>query len=233
MKKILSLLLAVIMLFAFTACGSTTDNEDVRGDITSNDSSTDSSSNDASSDEVEFSIGDTEGNIYKSNFIGVECVLDDNWTFYSDSQIAELNNITADALGDDYAEKMKAANIVYDMFATDASGNNIYVILEKVNALSATFNDVESFVDNSMSAVEDSLTQTGAVVNNIKKAEVTFAGEKTYAICIESTLNGVSLFQKQVFLKRGAYVVLITITSISTDTTDSIISTFHPLNPAA
>ena len=144
MKKLTALFLAALLTVSLTSCGlfTATEVDDVRGTINQNDSVTNSTDS-ATSSQAEFSIGTTTGNTYENEFLNLGCMLSTGWNFYTDAQIAELNNITTDTLGDDYKAQIANANIVYDMFAIDQTGNNIYVILEKTNALSSAFNTVE------------------------------------------------------------------------------------------
>lgn len=150
MKKLTAIILALAMLFAFAACGSTPDEDEVRGEQVVNTTEAPSPSEDVTdaSDtnvtaapntdvtdapeidvtdapetdvtEPEFSLGAVEGINYENKFIGIGCNLPSDWAFYTDEQIRELNNVVTDMAGEEYKDLMESATIVYDMFATSS-----------------------------------------------------------------------------------------------------------------
>lgn len=232
MKKLLALILSVLMLVSFAACdSSSTTNDDVRGDITSTSSDTDSSSSDStSSEEIEFSIGDAEGNKYENKFIGIGCELDSSWTFYTDAQIAELNNIVTDSLDEDYAEQVKDANVIYDMYATTANGDTININLEKLSGIGSGVIDAETYIDVAMPQLKDSMAQMGVTVDKCEKTTFNFAGATADGIIMNISGSGASAFQKIVCLKRGSYIAVIGVATYNTDTTDDLLAKFYSLN---
>lgn len=234
MKKLLALILALVMVFTFAACGSSTSDEEIRGNITGQNSQTDTDSetnnsetNDSS--EVKFSIGNASGNKYESNFIGIGCLLDSGWTFYTDAQIAELNNITAETLGDDYISQVEKANLVYDMYATNASGDTINVTLEKLSGLTGVIN-AETYVDTCIPQLKTSMSQMGVTLEKCEKTQFAFAGKIVDGISIVMSANGNYAYQKIACLKRGSYIAVIGFSTYTTDSTDALISKFYSLD---
>jgi len=147
MKKLTAIILALTMLFAFAACGSTPDEDEVRGEQVVNTTEAPSPSEDVTDapdtnvtaapdtnvtdapeidvtdapdtnvKEPEFSLGAVEGINYENKFIGIGCNLPSDWVFFTDEQIMELNNYVADIAGGGFEEAMKNASLVYDMYA--------------------------------------------------------------------------------------------------------------------
>lgn len=219
MKRVLALLLALMVVFSFAACGA--DQEDVRGEQINNGSAT------AGSD-AEFSLGDTEGLTYENKFIGIGCTLENGWSFYSDEQIKQINNTTADMAGDEYAEAMKNATVVYDMFATDANEtNNMSVVLEKVNLVSLATFDAEKNFRNQFDLLKQTFENMGCTDVTFEIGTVRIDEEEHTCLNTSAQINGAKMYQKQVAIKCSGYIATITVTTFFEDTTEAIYAKFY------
>lgn len=215
MKKLLALLMALVMVFTFAACG--TNNGDIRGEQTGGESS-----------EAEFSLGSASGLTYESKFIGIGCKLDEGWTFYTDAQIKELNNVAEDMAGEEYSEAMKNATVVYDMYAV--SGNqtdNISVNLEKANAVQLLTLDIAKNFEAVYPTLKTSLENIGCTDVNYTLGKVTIGGKEFDCMDVTSKINGIAMYQKLVAKKCNGYLANITITTVNEDATDDIIAKFY------
>lgn len=209
MKKIVAVLLVLMMALGMVAC---TSDKDVRGTKTT------------------VSMGETEGSKYESKFIGIGFNLPSGWTFYTDEQIREMNNITGDMMGDKYAEQIKKADIIYDMMAIQTTtGNSVNINLEKASALGATITSEETYVKNGMSSVKQALESMGATNVTAKQTKVKLAGESLHAIELSMKINGVALYEKVICKKVGNYFACITVGTTGSDQTESVISQFYSL----
>ncbi|MBE6601968.1 MAG: hypothetical protein E7637_05620 [Ruminococcaceae bacterium] len=122
MKKWLSLLLAVLMIFTLVSCN--LNNED----------SEDDGDDDGDSKTVELSRGTIEGDVYANNTIGIRFTKPDDWVYLSETEIAAAMNMGAEMiLGKDYKDVLKNVPAVYDMMAKDlVTGSNISVGYENL-----------------------------------------------------------------------------------------------------
>ena len=227
MKKLLALLLISTCVINLAACGSPKSTE-VNG-ILETDETTSTESNAADEQEVDLSIGKAEGNVYKSEFIGIGFNLPSGWTFYTDEQIRELNNFTTDMLEEDLQKAIQDANLIYDMYAQDASGNNVAINLEKVSALGSVIHSEEDYIDASLPALKDALTSVGFSTVTTQKINVTLAGETHPAISIVASNGQVTVYEKVVCKKIGNYIACIAIATPNTDITDSVLNQFYAL----
>lgn len=218
MKKLFALLLVFVMLFSFVGCG---EEKDVRGDQIDNTASETES-------EVEFSMGAVDGLVYENEFIGIGCKLDSDWTFYTDAQIRELNNITEDMAGEAYEEAIGNADIVYDMYAVSSNQtDNINVNLEKVNPVQlATLNIKENF-EASSSLVKDSLENMGCTNVQFEYSDITIDGKKFDCMSISSEINGLTMYQTSIGIKCNGYLASITATAFSETDLNNILSKLY------
>lgn len=221
MKKLFALLLVLVTLLSFAACG--TDDDDIRGDQTGSPSSSATVSSDAA-----FSAGATSGLTYESKFIGIGCKLNDEWTFYSDEQIRELNNATADLAGDEYKELLENATVIYDMFASHSNQvDNINVNLEKVNPLTLATLDLEKNFEGMFSTMEDTLENIGYTNVQCETDTVKIDGKDFACMNIVSEISGLKMYQTSIAIKCNGYLASITISTFGENKVSDILENFY------
>lgn len=213
MKKFLALLLAAVMVLGLCGCVQ----EDVRGDIY--DGETES--------EPEFSLGKTSNNIYKNDFLGLSCSLPSDWQFYSDEQILELNNITAEYIDDEVLEKIQNANLIYDMYATHpTSGSNMNLILEKVSPLKIATLDLKTSLESQIDVIKQNFENMGYTNLTVKYQKITVDGKEYDGLVLYAEIQGVSFYEKVFAFKKGSYVVNVTVGTLANDETDKVLGYF-------
>lgn len=247
MKKIIALLLALLCIVSvMSGCSALEDfaegfKDGVKEEIsTPVDDDTENKNDDETStptiddkeeekeEEKEFAFGVTNGKQYKSDFIGISCTIPEDWDFFDEESIKELNDIALDAMDDDIAEKLKNANVIYDMYASNAStADNVNINLEKIPSYMASNLNVEEVLKKQFTTIEQSLESAGASVDEIKYIEIGVDGQKFDGISINSTVSGTKLYQKMVAFNRGNYLVYITATSFDANGADEILSFFN------
>ena len=258
MKKLLAILLALTMIFAFAACGSTPSEDEVRGEqnVNTTEASTpaDNDANAPSEDatntpagdtvdtpteetteaptvettEAQFSLGAVQGLNYENKFIGIGCNLPSDWTFYTDEQIREINNMTLDLAGEEFEEAMKNAQLVYDMYAiSNDQLKNINVNLEKVDPVTLAMIDLADVYQQNTALVKQSLENMGYTNVTFDYGTVMIEDE-TFA-CMRTTAqyNGVTMYQLGFSTKCNGYIANFTIATFASDATDDILSNFY------
>ena len=114
MKRI-ALLLVFVMALLLVSCSG---NNDVRGEV--------------------IELGSTSDNKYENKFFGIGCKLNDDWTFLSNGEIREMNDITNDMGDDEMASTLETAEIIYDMSAVKSnSSGNIAINIENLGIISS------------------------------------------------------------------------------------------------
>lgn len=229
MKRTVAVLLLGILLLTLTACG----NENVRGTVesnTNNATATTTAPPEADDASEAFSLGSSQGSVYKSEFIGIGCEVDATWTLYDDAQIRELNQLTMDAMSDEYAAALENAQIVYDMYAMDTTtGNSINVNLENLGLLyGATLSEAD-YVDLSLTSIKDALGSMGMENITAQATTVTMAGKERSAIQVQGSMAGISLYETVVCIKCGSYMACITVATMGSDQTADLLAKFYAL----
>ncbi|HBP38616.1 MAG TPA: hypothetical protein DD640_07740, partial [Clostridiales bacterium] len=182
--------------------------------------------------ENDFALGLTNGGTYSNTFVGIGCDLDDNWTYYSDEQIREMNGIATDMIDDEeLLEMLEESEIVYDMLAVSSNGfDNININLENLGLVYGSVLSESGYVDVAIGPLEKVYADIDASVLSLEKGTIQFAGAEHYAINVHVTVNDNDLYQKIICLKAGNYMCNITISTSFADRTDEIAALFYSLD---
>ena len=215
MKKLLAILLAGVLVFSMTACAG---NEDVSGQIIGNET------------EIAVSLGKAEGNVYESDFLGIGFNLPEGWSFYTDEQIRELNNLTKDMADDDVAKQLAEARLIHDMYAMDSTGSSTTIILEKMSAISSTIVDEKTYAASSSRQIPKALESLGFTNVKTSIGSTNLCGNEHVTIDITATSSNGVLYEKVICVNVGQYIACITVTSLDEASTATILANFYSLD---
>lgn len=175
------------------------------------------------------SLGSSRGNHYSSSYLGIQCTLDDSWTFLSDEEIREQNNLTQELLGEKYQKELESADTLQDMMATQVDGvNTINITLTKLSG-AELFASEEDCARAAKDVAVDGLGEMGITVVFADVAEVTFAGEKHYCLQISGTYMGYEVYETTVCMKRGNYMAAINACTWITNETAELLNYFEAI----
>lgn len=220
MKKIIATVLALMLVLSLCACGG---GEPIRGEQIENNGGSNVEPTDGNvPDETEeeeteaesLSLGVTSGLTYESKFIGIGCNLPEGWSFYTDEQMRELNNIAIDAAGEELQSLMETATVIYDMFASDPTGvNNISVNMEKVNPIQLIALDLEQNLESSKPLLKTSFENMGCTDFSGEIGSVTV--EDVEFVCMNNVIQfpGTTLYQCLIPIKCSGYLANVSVTT--------------------
>lgn len=249
MRRIVSLILAAMMLLSMTACGSKP--ADVRGEVETvaateaqiqgeveTTPATEAPETEPAeeatepeqaeeAEEVDVQLGTTASNTYTNKFLKLRCTLGSDWEFYTDEQIRELNQLTQDSLSDQYAEMVKNADTLQDMYAiNNETGETVNITISKMNLFAGAVLTTEDYADMAIPQLGPALESAGMTDVQVSKDTISFTGEETTALRITCKVEGFDLFETMAVLKRGAYIICITSASYVEDTTMGALNAF-------
>jgi len=232
--KIISALITFSLIVSLAACGS----ENISGNVVTPETKADTSGTiDKSSEPVEetYEIGSTDGGIYTNDFVGIGCELDENWTFFDEKQLSELNGVLVDALDDkelaeQYTKSMESGKTIYDMCTGTNDGLAlINVVIENLGVIYGTTLDESGYVDLSMDTLKKTFDSVGMINTTIEKTSVDFAGATRSAFEVYGEKDGISVYEKGICIKKGNYMAVITLCSYTKDITDDLAKLFYSL----
>ena len=237
MKKILALILIVAMVCSLSGCGIVgkilnkyinEPQSDINYEINELVEATEVSETQA--EEKTFSLGTISGTTYESEFLSLGCSLSGDWTFYTDEEIKELNNMATDLAGEEYEKLMEQSTIVYDMMASSNDQlSSVNIVLEKSNEIAVSSFDLEKNGEIIALSARSSLENMGftEVKSNVTTTE--FLGSETQCLKWDMKMGTVDYYEIQVFVKAYDYLATITVASDKISTCEELLDSFYEL----
>ena len=212
LTKYLSAALALVLALSLTACGAGS---------------------------RKFERGVVDGQTYTSEFLGLTCTVPAEFSYLTDAEIAQLNNISTDTLSDEELAQQLQDNLengsqIQDMYAMTEGGlQTINVLLSKVDAQGAEM-DMAAFADLGMEQFKATCQSVGMTDVEASRETITFMGQPYEGIRLTATYDGnAPVYCVQVCMQEGDYVCVVTFTSYIEDTTADMMGYFTSLSTEA
>lgn len=172
---------------------------------------------------TELRFGTTTGNKYQNSTIGLGFTAPSGWVFYTKEQIAEINQLTAEVMNNAKVnELLTNTNVLYDMMASDALGNSVNVIFEKLS-VSLT---VDQYIALSTPQLKQVLLDSGCSEVNTEATSKKIGGKTEKCISVIASGNGVTVYEMIFCKKVNGHMVCITAASQSQTELNNIINKF-------
>ncbi len=210
-NRLLALTLALLLTLTLAACGEK--NENIQdGAASDGETAQDTAASEESEETAKVSIGSVEGSVYTSEFLGIRCSLDSEWTFATQAQLAEMINLDADALEDgELAERMENSATFVDMYASKDEGlTAIRVVLENVDAIYSAAPDESGYLDLGMDKLKESLESTGMEEISVETATMEFAGGEHACARFTASYADIPFYEELICIREGSYMGVIT-----------------------
>ena len=246
LKRMAALLLAVALLCGLAACGgeaqpeatevettaatepSTTEPETTEPETTEAPTETEpeTTENEALSG---LDLGTVDGNTYTNETLGLRCELGDNWYVYSETELASLMGVVADSLSDsiigDAIDHNQSVTVFFAMDTTTYGNINITISKDSMSALGE-----ENFVALMVPQLKPLLEQSGFENVTCTEAEFEFAGQTHTGIDITATVQGMTVYERQVYLMADSCMYVVTATAYEENGAQAMLDTFTALN---
>ena len=199
MKRAAGLLLALVLVLSMAACGK--------------------KDGDGGDSQSGFQRGTIENGIYTNTFVGIGCQLSDDWTYYTDEQLAELSGVVAES-SEEMQKAMEDGKSTYDMFASAMEGLvTINVVYEDLGALYGKLLDEAGYLEIAVPKLEDALASMGLSNVKVEQTPVQFAGLVREGAVISGEMDGVPMYETLVCIKQEGYMCCVTMCSWTEDIT--------------
>lgn len=186
--------------------------------------------------ENQIGFGRMEGGVYTNTYAGFGCTLDENWSFYSATELQELPENTKELFENtEMGEISEKYSNVYDMMAentTDLTSMNVvYTKVGFQERLAFLTMSEEEMIDSVMGNYDilvEAYTQAGFENIKIEKVRVTFLGQEHVAVKTSATVQGIDYYILQVAdYTRGSYGVTLTVASFVENVTEELLALFY------
>ncbi len=179
-----------------------------------------------------FTFGTQSGDVYENESVGYGCKLD-GWIFSDEAALAAMSGYK-ETLPKDVKDIIDQSPFWMDMFAQSPdSMQNINVQLcnmKKQYGMAMEQGDVESLYESMLPMLKSTYQQSGATDVNMSIGDVKMAGDSFKAIVTTAKISGMKVFIKQIFICKGDYASIITVSAYSTDKTDEVFGYFYKLD---
>jgi hypothetical protein len=155
------------------------------------------------------------------------------WDSYSqkqrEEQLAQMVGLSADALTpENFQRTLDTAGVAMVMHASSADGLvTANIVLEDLVRNQAQHITATQYADLLQNNVAAALENLGATDVETKRGEAEFAGEQCPVTLMHGTIKGVDLFEAQVYIKCGDYMVCITLASYGENHIDQVVAMFQ------
>lgn len=215
MKKLISLVLALMLVLSMAACGGAPDAP--KGSL---------NTPTEPKDDNTASLGSMQGGVYTNEYAGLKLTLDDKWTFSTEEELKELD-----------ADDMEDGDMVTDMMAENLESlQSINLGYQKLTASErlAAMTTTEAELMEEMVASKDefiaSYAEAGITVSNMEAKTVTFLGKERTALLTTASIEGVPYYILQFMdYSKGAFGVIITLGAFMENTTEDMLALFEAI----
>ncbi len=198
MKKLMTLLLAVSMVFTLTACGGS---------------------------KVTFEPGSIEGNTYTNTSIGIKATVPEGFTLADDATIEALQaasqSVAENVTTEDKAEAAMAA-MSYEMVAMADDGSSYQILAEDMTRTTGKVLSASAYVKAAAEQVETQYAAMGITASSSTDGKVSIAGKDFEAMTVTIEASGVTGTQKYYAYKVGNYMFSIITTGLSGDSATAL-----------
>lgn len=237
MKKLVSLLTALVLAALLCACGAADTNTPDRGTVQPGFDSAASGQlqqgvTEEGGEDGEVSSGSVSGGVYTSSFVGVGCTLDDSWTFYAADELEALTGaLSGQSEGGDLRTLLERSSAVYDMYAASNDGlMSINAVYQNLGLLGGSTVSPQEYVELSVEQLPPALTACGFEDVEAAVTSVDFAGQEgCCAVDITAQLGDTPMYEQVICLKTGSYIYCVTLCSFTQNVTADMAALFYGL----
>ncbi len=174
---------------------------------------------------------DTSAKTYSSETFGITATLDDNWEVYDDSKLATVSGISGSS-DEDFIKALDSNGYVFDFYATNKdaqSGTSINITVDNLKKSGNSLLNEENLAKTAIDQIKTQFEAQGGTVDKAEKTKTTFAGKEMHSAEYKITAGGITVYEIQIFIKKGNYLCTVTLASLSEDTVKSLTGKFKAL----
>ena len=240
-KRSLALLLVLIVIAMsfLTGCGGKDSGSGTDGAAESGDTaeeaaeSGDTAEADADTEAHDLSEvrGTIDGNKYINEFYGIAFQApDDQWEFADEEYLSQLMGAVSGTLSDeDLQQAFENSGVIFDFLTyVPNAGANINITLQDVGMVAALL-DEDSILDGALDTVKKTFDAQGYTNTVVEKGTTTFLGSERGCVVTSGDINGATMHQRQVYIKKGRYLATITATTVNEDEAAKLLEMFTAL----
>lgn len=213
MKRTLALILALVLCLSLGACSSDpAETVPASGD----------------SESAALSRGAVNGNVYTNKSLKLRFDLPSGWSFYSEEEIAEVNNMTREMYeSTDLEAAVAKSGQFMDFFAASASNlDNVNLIIQPADAKLSGLTERKIF-ESSEESYRSQFASAGMEVKTYEVLTAKLCGMEKAVLHMEMTMNGFTLQEYQLWIRSDPnYTAVLTVSSTSITDPQTVLDYF-------
>lgn len=249
-KRWLAMMLALVMVL-LAGCGGN-DNKDSSEDFRKDENNlsskkdensgeggktTESDENDEQENEP-LTIGKLENGVYTNTYLGIGCVLDSDWTYYSAEELQDLQGIVIESMdGTVIGEAVADQTQIIDMMAENVDELfSVNITLTKLSKSDQrlykemTNDEVIDGVLSMQELMAEAFVSSGIEMDKMEKVTVPFLGENRAAVLISAHIGEIEYYCIQLyFYGAQEYGAVLTLCSYVENRTEELLDLFFAL----
>ena len=178
-------------------------------------------------DDIQYYRGRKEDSVYTNEVFNIKFDAPaNNYKMESRDNIAQMRDIFIKQSG--MSQEAADESIYMDVYATSENGtgvSNVNVVIEKMGTPFETETELEAVV----AKLQEQYKAAGMVNVSVESAKAMFNGKETIAMSATDTTGDYTVYRKQIYIKSGNFMAIITASSISEEKAQKALDTFTSL----
>ena len=179
-------------------------------------------------DDIQFYRGKKENNVYTNSVFNIKFDAPANgYKMQSRDNIAQMRDIFIKQSG---MSQVEADSSIYmDVYATSENGkgvSSVNVVIEKMGTPFENETELAKVVDN----LQNQYKAAGMVNVSVESDKARFNGKETIALNATDTSGDYTVYRKQIYIKSGNFMAIITASSTSEEKAQKALDGFTSLN---
>ena len=175
--------------------------------------------------------GTQAGDTYTNEMLNLQINKPKGWVFYTDEQIAQVNNMTSEALKETNIADVIGKNGQFtDMMMADAAGNSVNLILQPKQSILDIYSDEQIFT-LSEETMKAQFSAAGMTVNSFEPTTITFGEEEKTVLHMGLKVNDIEADEYQYWFRNdGEYMGILTVAIVDGSDPQTVLDAITPIN---
>lgn len=179
-------------------------------------------------DDIQFYRGKKENNVYTNSVFNIKFDAPANgYKMQSRDNIAQMRDIFIKQSG--MSQEEADSSIYMDVYATSENGkgvSSVNVVIEKMGTPFENETELAKVVDN----LQNQYKAAGMVNVSVESDKARFNGKETIALNATDTSGDYTVYRKQIYIKSGNFMAIITASSTSEEKAQKALDGFTSLD---
>lgn len=179
-------------------------------------------------DDIQFYRGKKENNVYTNSVFNIKFDAPANgYKMQSRDNIAQMRDIFIKQAG--MSQEEADSSIYMDVYATSENGkgvSSVNVVIEKMGTPFENETELAKLVDK----LQNQYKAAGMVNVSVESDKARFNGKETIALNATDTSGDYTVYRKQIYIKSGNFMAIITASSTSEEKAQKALDGFTSLN---